>query len=125
MPRPRRKPTGRSTPSSKPSNGRRVDPRPAAATEWPDVLTLAEAAAYLRVAEAELERLAGSQGLPARQIGTEWRFSRLAIQHWLRQPSMKQRLLQSAGSWKDDPYLEELLQRIDRDRPRRVSEKRS
>jgi hypothetical protein len=32
--------------------------------EWPEVLTLAEAAAYLRVPEAEVERIAGTQGLP-------------------------------------------------------------
>lgn len=35
---------------------------------WPEVLTLAEAAAYLRVPEAEIVRLVGPQGLPGRLI---------------------------------------------------------
>jgi excisionase family DNA binding protein len=86
------------------------------------VLTLAEAAAYLRVPEAELERVAGTQGLPGRQIGSEWRFSRAAIQDWLRRPSMKERLLQLAGSWKDDPYVEEMLAEIYRQRGRPMIE---
>jgi excisionase family DNA binding protein len=87
-------------------------------SECPEVLTLAEAAAYLRVPDAELALLAGSQGLPGRLIGSEWRFSRAAIQEWLRRSSSKQSLLQSAGSWKDDPYLDEMLQEIYRQRGR-------
>jgi excisionase family DNA binding protein len=92
--------------------------------EWPEVLTLAEAAAYLRVTEAELSMIAGSQGLPGQRIGSEWRFSRAAIQDWLRRPSMKQRLLQSAGSWKDDPYLDDLLRELERQRERTEDEER-
>src|SRR6476659_7998173 len=74
--------------------------------EWPEVLTLAEAAAYLRVPEVEVERIAGTQGLPGRRIGAESRFSRAAIQDWLRRPSMKESLLRLAGSWKDDSDVE-------------------
>jgi excisionase family DNA binding protein len=77
--------------------------------EWAEVLTLAEAAAYLRVPETEVERIAATQGLPGRRIGSEWTFSRAAIQDWLRRPSMKESLLRLAGSWKDDPHLEEML----------------
>lgn len=86
------------------------------------MLTLAEAAAYLRVPETELARLAGSQGPPGRLIGSEWRFSRAAIQDWLRRPSMKDSLLQSAGSWKVDPYLDEMLEEIYRQRGRPMTE---
>jgi hypothetical protein len=35
---------------------------------FPDVLTLAEAAAYLRVSEAEIVELMRRQGLPGRKI---------------------------------------------------------
>jgi hypothetical protein len=52
------------------------------------VLTLAEAAADLRVPEAEMAEIVGSQGLPGRRIGPEWRFSGAAIQDWLRRPIM-------------------------------------
>jgi hypothetical protein len=79
-------------------------------------------AAYLRVAEAELGRIAGSQGMPGRRIGFEWRFSRAAIQDWLRRPSMKESLLRLAGSWKHDPYLDEMLEDIYRQRGRPMSE---
>jgi excisionase family DNA binding protein len=87
-------------------------------SEWPDVLTLAEAAAYLRVPEHELERIAGTQGLAGRRIGSEWRFSRAAIQDWLRRRNMKESLLNLAGSWKDDPNVEEMVAEIYRRRGR-------
>jgi excisionase family DNA binding protein len=49
-----------------------------------DVLTLAEAAKYLRVAEEKLADLATDGGVPARRIGGEWRFLRKALDDWLR-----------------------------------------
>jgi hypothetical protein len=61
------------------------------------VLTPAEAAVYLRVPETELARMAGLLGPPGRLLGSELRFSRAAIQDWLRRPSMKESLLQLAG----------------------------
>jgi excisionase family DNA binding protein len=47
------------------------------------VLTLAEAATLLRVSPAEIERFAGQGGLPARRIGSAWRFSCDALMEWL------------------------------------------
>ena len=89
---------------------------------WPEVLTLAEAAAYLRVSETELARVAGSQGPPGRLIGSEWRSSRAALQDWLRRPSMKDSLLQLAEAWRDDPYLDDMLGEIYRQRGRPMTE---
>ena len=54
-----------------------VVPSRSLSSAWPEVLTLAEAAAYLRVPDAELARMVGSQGLPGRLIGLESRFSAL------------------------------------------------
>ena len=51
------------------------------------VLTFTEAANYLRVAKAEILRLAHFEDLPGRQIGAEWRFLKEALQDWLRTPS--------------------------------------
>jgi excisionase family DNA binding protein len=48
-----------------------------------EVLTLPEAAAYLRVPEEVLQRMAAEQAIPARKIGEEWRFLRSALQDWL------------------------------------------
>ena len=49
-----------------------------------DVLTLAEAASYLRVPEAELLRRVEARDIPAQQIGGEWRFLKQALTEWLR-----------------------------------------
>ncbi len=51
-----------------------------------EVLTLAEAAAYLRLPEEEVVRLAQMQDLPGRLAGAEWRFLKTAIKHWLSTP---------------------------------------
>jgi excisionase family DNA binding protein len=78
-----------------------------------DVLTLAEAAAYLRLSEAEVLRLVDEQGLPARQVGKERWFLKAAIQQWLSAGSPpvpeKEAQLAVAGSWEDDPLVEEEL----------------
>src|SRR5689334_23086711 len=69
-----------------------------------EVLTLAEAAAYLRVSEAEVVRLVQQQDLPGRLIGTEWRFLKPALQDWLRAsppPGSGEAVWSVAGAWKD------------------------
>ena len=77
------------------------------------VLTLAEAAAYLRVGEATILQAIQHQGLPARQLGADWRFLKSALQDWLRLwPRYNQSLLAHLGAVRDDPYLEEMLTQI-------------
>ena len=49
-----------------------------------EILTLEEAAAYLRVPEDALRKLAGEGAVPARKIGKEWRFLKRALNDWLR-----------------------------------------
>lgn len=92
------------------------------------VLTLAEAAAYLRVSEEDVLRMVHEQGLHARQVGSEWRFWEPAIADWLRtgpQSTLRkgraahpanEPLLAQAGTWKDDPLIDEELQEIYRRR---------
>src|SRR3954454_17729308 len=48
-----------------------------------EVLTLAQAAELLQVAEKALEKLAESGDVPARKLGGEWRFARGALLDWL------------------------------------------
>ena len=81
-------------------------------TPLPDVLTLTEAAAYLRVSADEVLRLVGSDGLPGRQCAGDWRFLKSALQSWLSAPSAPRGLLAELGKVKDDPYLEEMLKDI-------------
>jgi excisionase family DNA binding protein len=90
-----------------------------------EVLTLAEAAAYLRVAEEEVLRLANLQELPGRRIGGEWRFLKIALQDWLRTPprsSGKEALLALAGAWRDDPDVDFMVREAHRRRGRPEAE---
>jgi excisionase family DNA binding protein len=90
-----------------------------------EVFTLGEAAAYLRVPEAQVIRLVQQQELPGRLLGQEWRFLKTALQDWLRTPpprGSKEAFLSLAGSWKDDPYVEEELKEIYKRRGRPMTE---
>src|SRR5437764_868563 len=75
-----------------------------------DVLTLAEAASYLRVPEAELLRLAEGHDIPAQKIGAEWRFLKTALAEWLRYGRDYFREFRRWPPWViDHPVLEDLL----------------
>lgn len=91
-----------------------------------EVFTLSEAAAYLRLAEDDVLRLIHDQGLPARQLGKEWRVLKCAIQDWLHSgpPPRPSREAQLAiiGAAKDDPYADEMLKEIYRKRGRPMTE---
>jgi excisionase family DNA binding protein len=90
-----------------------------------EVLTLPEAAAYLRLPEESVRQLVVEQGLPARHLGEEWRFLNQAIESWLSTLYIKENkegIWAAAGSWKDDPYIDDMLKEIDRRRGRPVTE---
>ncbi len=53
----------------------------------PDVLTLEEAAALLRLPAGALEAAAASGNVPGRRIGDDWRFARAALIAWLGDPA--------------------------------------
>lgn len=80
-----------------------------------EILSLAEAAAYLRLAEKDVIASVSTQGLPGRLVSGEWRFLKTAIQQWLSvsQPTAEMRKvaqLALAGSWKDDPDAMQILE---------------
>lgn len=85
-----------------------------------DVPTLPQAAAYLQLAELDVLRLGRAQGLPGRQVGSERRFLKAAVQDWLRATpaprSNKEAWLALAGVWEDDPFRADLLEDIHRRR---------
>ena len=60
-----------------------ADPAAVQPSAWPEVMTLDEAARFLRVEPRELEDLAVREEVPARRIGTVWRFSHVALLAWL------------------------------------------
>lgn len=91
------------------------------------VLTLAETAAYLRLPERDVIAAVTTQGLPGRLVDGEWRFLQTALQQWLSvsQPTAEMRkaaMLAFAGAWKDDPYLEDMVEEIYRQRGRPITE---
>jgi excisionase family DNA binding protein len=49
----------------------------------PDVLTMKEAAAWLRLSERSLYELARNRRLPAAQLGGKWLFPRAKLERWL------------------------------------------
>jgi excisionase family DNA binding protein len=73
-----------------------------------DVLTLKEAADYLRLPEETVERQAAQGQIPGRRIEDTWRFLRAAIDDWLRSYDSRMLLLQQAGALADDTALHEL-----------------
>jgi Helix-turn-helix domain len=95
-----------------------------------EVLTLAEAAAYLRLPAAEVVGLVHAQGLPGRCIAGEWRFLKSAIQHWLASvsPTWEMRraeILELAGKYRDDPDLESIVEDAYRRRGRPITKRGS
>ncbi len=67
------------------------------------------------------------QGLPVRQIGSEWRFLKTAIENWLATGSPllrgnKDSLLAAAGAFKDDPDLLGIVEETYRQRGRPITE---
>jgi hypothetical protein len=79
--------------------------------EVAEVLTLPEAASFLRVTEEALTDLAERDALPARRIANEWRFSRRALEDWLRFPGLHpQDYWRMHPRWLlESPFMEEFL----------------
>lgn len=89
------------------------------ATSRSDVLTLQEAAAFLRVPEQAIEEMAANHSLPARRVGGHWRFLKSALEDWLRSSSSgKERMLAQLGALADDPYLLQVRAAIAKNRRR-------
>lgn len=80
-----------------------------------DVLTLAEAAAYLKLPEETVRTEADAGRLVGRAVGDDWRFVRVDVLAWVR-PSQKDRIRAVIGGWQGDPTVDPMLVRIEADR---------
>jgi excisionase family DNA binding protein len=49
----------------------------------PEVMTLSEAAAYLRVGRSSILDMVHDEGMPAAKLAGKWRFKRSAVDQWL------------------------------------------
>lgn len=112
----------------KPAPAPKPAPQPAAVNGPPgEVLTLAEAAAYLRLPEKDVIAAASTQGLPSRLVGDEWRFLKTALHQWLSATSPTSEMRKAAqlaivGAWKDDPDVEQIVEDAMRARGRPLME---
>ncbi len=114
----------------KPESVPQPQPQPTVANGPADeVLTLAEAAAYLKLSETDVAGLVQTQSLPGRYVAGQWRFLKAAIQQWLATgptpKSNKEAWMALAGVWKDDPHLEEVLQEIHKQKERATAKDES
>jgi excisionase family DNA binding protein len=90
-------------------------------TRTPEVMTLSEAAKYLRVSQAGLKRDAESGKVPAREINGQWRFLKSALHEWLSRatkPNGTSGFMAAFGAFKDDETLPQLRQLIQEARKR-------
>jgi len=87
-------------------------------TITPDVLTLEEAAAYLRLPPETIVRQAAQGQIPGRKIEDTWRFLKAAIDDWLRSHDSRTILLQQAGALAGDKSLVTLRAAVYRARKR-------
>lgn len=70
-----------------------------------DILTLEEAADYLRLPLEIVELQAVRGEIPGRYIADTWRFLRSAIDEWLSMQDSRTLMLQQAGALADDETL--------------------
>jgi hypothetical protein len=83
----------------------------------PEVLTLEEAAEYLRLSPAILHQKAAGGMIPGQAIDEHsWRFLKSAIDDWLSRRDSRSILLSQAGIFADDETLPLIQEQIDRDR---------
>ena len=73
-----------------------------------EVLTLDEAADYLRLPKKTIERQAQQGQIPGRRIEDTWRFLKAALDDWLRSHDGRALLLQQAGALKHDKTLSQV-----------------
>ncbi len=78
-----------------------------------EVLTLKEAARFLRVSTTKVRNLAEAGKLPAQKIDSKWRFLKSALEAWLHgRPDPSLAMLRLAGLFKDDESLPKILKDI-------------
>jgi hypothetical protein len=70
-----------------------------------EVLTLEEAAGFLRISVEAANDLANRGLIAGRRLHDEWRFLRSALEEWLRGRDHTRSLLDQAGALKDDDSL--------------------
>jgi len=87
-----------------------------------NVLTLKEAANYLKIPEEKIERQVIQGNILGRRIEDEWRFLKTAIGEWLKNYDSRTILISQSGALSDDETLDELRMMIYSERGRSETE---
>lgn len=53
-------------------------------TEYPEIMTMQQAAEFLQISTRTLQRMVRSDEIPGRQVGSQWRFDRDQLREWVR-----------------------------------------
>ena len=77
-----------------------------------EVLTLEEAAGYLKLPQDMMEREVNRGKIPGRRIDRTWRFHKSALDEWLHGQDSRSVLLGQAGALADDETLADLRKGI-------------
>ncbi len=80
------------------------------------VLTLSEAAKFLRLSQKLIQEKAEAGKIPGQRIGRTWRFSQAALEGWLRGQNTRRALLEQVGAFKDDDTLLPMVEKIYKER---------
>jgi len=66
-----------------------------------EVMTVDEAARYLRIPRSSIYKLAQEGRIPCKKVGRQWRFSYRALDEWLRRPAGAAPELDAAVGWQE------------------------
>ena len=78
----------------------------------PEVLTLDDAAHFLKLSPEAVARQAEAGYIPGRQVEGSWRFLLSRLEEWLGQRDSKAIFLAQAGAFQDDESMDELVAEI-------------
>ena len=81
-------------------------------TTMPEVLTLEDAAHFLKLAPDAVARQAEAGQIPGRQVEGTWRFLLSRLEDWLGRRDSKAIFLEQAGAFKNDESMDELVAQI-------------
>ena len=81
-------------------------------TTRPEVLTLEDAAHFLKLSPDAVARQAEAGQIPGRQVEGSWRFLLPRLEDWLGRRDSKAIFLEQAGAFRDDESMDELVAQI-------------
>jgi excisionase family DNA binding protein len=81
----------------------------------PEILTMEQAAALLRVSTRTIQRMVKNGSMPGRQVGTQWRFDREQLREWVRGEPARSLASAERGAQRD--LIEEERSRLGVDMP--------